>query len=790
MLAIGAVYLAMGSGKSLALAKNGKALLLLVVDSENTIPAEKTAVKELAVYLEKITGAKFEIKEEKSFKAGEPAIYIGNTEFARKHIIDPAKMGAEESVLRTVGNSLVLSGGRPRGTLYAVYEFLENNLGCRWYAPWYEKIPSRPTCSVKNLNRRIQPAFSVRDVYTGQWEHRIGEQWNWFVIRNRFNGGTTARIWQIRTNDGWIARQDSAMGAGIAKYGGPHSFYMYFPTNKYFQEHPEYFSEREGKRVPATSGNGNHLCLTNPDVRRLMIEKVGEKMTEFPDIRVFSVSMNDGGCTGCCNCKKCEDFAKRSSWTDLHIDFVNEVADGIKAKFPKNYVYTLAYSYASNPPREIHARDNVIVEVCALNSQKVGLPECAGGKEFDNPKITGWAQYCNNVWAWDYVQWGSHPFMLPLYFRLHEQLKFCRKKGVTGILEENELVSRQTMVSEFYSMRLWLMARLMQDPEQDVDGLIKDYMDGYYGPAGRYLFEYILLQKNRINLWPDNMADLSYIRGAQELFDKAQNSVRNDPALLARVKDARIWLDITTIFFRSKLIDEFVRQGNKQENYPYKTAVVRDRAVATLRETQDPLWRFTYYPKWDKKKALPPIAEQTIEYVQTISQGRDYCPLPEQFRDIPVDRIVDVPGYQLGKGDSKLVEDPESVFGLAICRDNGAEMPISMGIYDHSLRKQLVRGRSSLGTNHIAGSGYHLYKIGRNPITLGCVFWFSKSWQIQKPLGSLHDPQNMNQEWDLYVSVKVAGPSYPHGKPDEKDGLYLDRLILVKTDNEKQGMSK
>ena len=53
-------------------------------------------------------------------------------------------------------------------------------------------------------------------------------------------------------------------------------------------------------------------------------------MREFPEMRIFSVCMNDGGCTSCCDCQKCKAFAEEYSWTDLHVDFINAVADGIR----------------------------------------------------------------------------------------------------------------------------------------------------------------------------------------------------------------------------------------------------------------------------------------------------------------------------------------------------------------------------------------------------------------------------------------------------------------------------
>jgi len=101
------------------LAKDGKALMRIVICAD-AIPAEQTAADELRAYLGKITGAEFAVADESSAEPDSPSIYLGQTAFAAGKGIDLAKLGEEESVLRTVGGSLVITGGRPRGTLYAV----------------------------------------------------------------------------------------------------------------------------------------------------------------------------------------------------------------------------------------------------------------------------------------------------------------------------------------------------------------------------------------------------------------------------------------------------------------------------------------------------------------------------------------------------------------------------------------------------------------------------------------------------------------------------------------------
>ena len=90
-------------------------------------PAEQTAAEELAAYLGKITGGQFSVTPEA--EASGPVIYVGPTQFSLTNGVDAAKLGPDEWVIRTVGDDLILAGGRPRGTIYAVYRLLEETLG-------------------------------------------------------------------------------------------------------------------------------------------------------------------------------------------------------------------------------------------------------------------------------------------------------------------------------------------------------------------------------------------------------------------------------------------------------------------------------------------------------------------------------------------------------------------------------------------------------------------------------------------------------------------------------------
>jgi hypothetical protein len=46
-------------------------------------------------------------------------------------------------------------------------------------------------------------------------------------------------------------------------------------------------------------------------------------------------------------------------------------------------------------------------------------------------------------------------------------------------------------------------------------------------------------------------------------------------------------------------------------------------------------------------------------------------------------------------------------------------------------------------------------------------------------LGMFVDPKAPDRPWDIYLSLKTSGPHLPGGDPTGKEGVYLDRMILV-----------
>lgn len=105
----------------------------------------------------------------------------------------------------------------------------------------------------------------------------------------------------------WAAHNkiNGAMGfrkqhGDIEGYWAVHTFYQFMPPSEFYDEHPEYYSLIDGKRIHERA----QLCLTNPDVLDIITERLKQAIKENPSNLIYSVSQNDW--KNPCQCNKCQ----------------------------------------------------------------------------------------------------------------------------------------------------------------------------------------------------------------------------------------------------------------------------------------------------------------------------------------------------------------------------------------------------------------------------------------------------------------------------------------------------
>lgn len=500
----------------LLLARNSKATCVIVVDPAATAP-EQTAARELAATLRQITGAEFIVQT--NTKAPTRAILVGGGDAARKAFLDVPFDGldAEELVIKTRGNRLLLAGGRPRGTLYAVSRFLQDQCGVRWWTPWASRIPKQATLRIGDLDLRARPAFEYRESF---WYPAFDADWSW---RNGCNGQSS--------------RLGPENGGRINYKGFVHTFYPLVPPEKHFAEHPEWFSLTKGKRTTDHA----QLCLTNPKLREFMVERVKQWLRESPDAGIISVSQNDwyGACE-CPDCKALDDAEGTHAATML--TFVNYIAEKIEPEFPHVAVDTLAYQYTRKPPKTLKPRPNVIVRLCSI--------ECNFREPLDHSSntafaadIRGWSKLCQRLSIWDYTTDFAHYVQPhPNWFTLEANLRFFHANGVRGVFEQGAYQSHGSEMSE---LRAWVLAQLLWNPQRDGRALIHEFLEGYFGPdAAPHLRRYLDLMHEASkghNLTCYSSTDAPFLRfkplsEAEQLWQQAEAAAANSPEFFERLR--------------------------------------------------------------------------------------------------------------------------------------------------------------------------------------------------------------------------------------------------------------
>jgi len=770
-----AVLLALAAGTAAALEISERTPATVVVATEAT-EAEQTAAQEVADYLHRATGAQVAMASEKTAPQGGNRVFVGPTAAAAKLGLDPARLGPEEWIARTAGRDLYLVGGRPRGTLYAAYHFLEEVAGVHWWTPWEESVPSRRVLRVGSLHLRGRPAFRYRDIYM-----LYGGDGGRFAARNRLN----------REGD---APMESRYGGSLA-YGPPyhvHTAYTYFPPKEYFAQHPEWYSLLNGQRT----GEGGQLCWTNPELRQAFLAKLvayietshaAARAAGLPPPLVFSVSQNDWA--NPCQCERCQAMAKaEGSEAGPLLDFVNHMAEGVRDKYPDVFIDTLAYQYTQQAPRTIKAQDNVIIRLCDTDAdmlRPITAPENRAFREH----IRSWARIASNLRIWDYaVTYGNPPGMpLPTSHTYGPDYRFYRAHRVEGVFTELEY----GILADLRDFKVWCMMKTLEDPEADYRRLTDTFMTGYYGPAGEPIKQYLqeleaeaARRGSRSTCWQGSPMQLTYLNPdfvtrAQRLFDQAERAVRGEATLMRRVRHARLPLDRATLAAYPKLAWEW-RQGGGAGSFPLDRELVARRALDTWKAQAD--------------LRLPQAQRETERLAAEGEIGRflmapGKTDLPEKFRPCPPGTVYDYPATMTRNWGNvvKVVKDPEAESGITNrldLTDEGVEqperyaLPMPWGLYGTADKKSL-EGEPIKGED-IPGPGYHWYKMGTFPLAPGYYLYFFWSWIIQLDIDNAWDPARPEQEFEIWARVRFQGPRFPHAQAGEKDAISVERVVLVK----------
>ncbi len=517
---------------TLMIAEEGEARMSIVVAADAP-PATQHAANELQQFLAEMTGAELPLLTDDMAQTSSE-IWVGNSQRLRDAniLIDYEALGPEGYVIRTRNPHMFIAGGEPRGTLYGVYGFLEDHLGCRWFTPEVSNIPEARTLAVLPIDEVRRPLLEYREPFV--YECFDGD----WAARNRVNSSA--------------ARLEAHHGGKITYHGFVHTFENLVPPDTYFDVHPEYFSLVNGERLKTRS----QLCCTNESVIEIVTNEIRRRMADNPDATVFSVSQNDWH--NYCECDPCTALAEEEgSQMAPVLQLVNHVARAVRNEFPDKLVDTLAYQYTRTPPETMRPEPNVIIRLCSIECDFAHPFEARSTPEnraFCNDLET-WAEIADRLWVWNYNTSYAHylvPF--PNLFVRGPNIRYMIEHNVRGIFEQDVY---NTPHGQWSTLSGYLGAKLLWNPNYDTDLAINEFLQGVYGEAATPMRLYIDLMHEAVSdpatemdIWigPDApfFKDEHFVR-ADKLFDVAETAVADCPETLERVRIARLPVDYSIL---------------------------------------------------------------------------------------------------------------------------------------------------------------------------------------------------------------------------------------------------
>jgi len=464
------------------------------------------SAKQLKRYIGEISKTNIPVVDEGSQSDDKQKIYIGST--------PDTPLKKDEISIQTNNKDIFITGGSEEAIHNAVWVFLEEFLGCKWYSPTVEEIPVNPTIKVdKAINYSYVPDITTRTVHSRLfYEHKD------FAEKHKVSD---------------VAFPYYVPSARV------HTFHKFLPEELFFKENPEYFALRGSKRTPT------QLCLTNEKVLQIVKDSVSSLFRQYPQSNVISVSQDDN--PQYCECENCAAIDKEEdSHAGTMIHFVNDIAKS----FPDKTISTLAYQHTRKPPK-VKPDENLLITLCSIECDRSASIEekCQDFAE----DLIGWGKLTDNIRIWDYTtQFTNFLAPFPNIKTIQPNIKFFRDQSTKWVFEQHS-----NNPSELFELRSYITAKLLWNPDYDINELIKEFTDGYYKEAGVFVREYIDLIHQKLSEHPDfflflygdpsqafdSYLNADFLEDYNAIYDNAEKAVSHNSEIIKRVKVARMSTD-------------------------------------------------------------------------------------------------------------------------------------------------------------------------------------------------------------------------------------------------------
>lgn len=525
----------------------------------NPLGDERLAAEELQAHIREMSGAELPIVEAGQIPAGHLPVRIGSAvDSDRKALPLDKDANASSFAILVDAERIVIHGASPEGALFGTYELLEQ-LGVRWYLPGDlgKVVPQVNSIVVPEQQTRQSPSFPARRlqaVGAPQWERRLRLAGPYFPASHGAPG--------------FSGRQGE----------------------KLFELHPEYFSLIDGER------KRRQLCVSNPEVVKIATEATRAFFRQNPQADIMGIGANDG--RGFCECENCyaldggdyDPFGHSPSMTDRYVWFFNQVLQGIENEFPNKRLGFYAYSVYNRPPVKVTPSPKLVpavalITLCRLHG--MGNPVCPE-KSYEEWIIRQWGELVPEVYYRGYFFNLADPG-LPFFMveRIRREVPLGKRLGIAGWRVEAPYEWAGSTPSRYVA------AKLMWDHTVEVDQLMADFYEKFFGPAKGSMRRYVETMSRALDeadFHTGSSWDMPHVytaevrREAREAIEEGAASTRFDSVYARRVAMYAQSLDYLENFVEM-LESRAVHQYEASHNAMSRMITIRE----TLRQHDPPL---------------------------------------------------------------------------------------------------------------------------------------------------------------------------------------------------------
>lgn len=565
----------------------------IILLSETAQANESLAANELQQTIKAATGATIGIvyEGEITLSSDTPLISIGSTRLALSLGIRSGNEELNRSgyVIKTVENQLfIMSDGNALGCVYAVYDFLEDAVGYRYYYIDEIYYENKTDIDLYKYDDVVKPTFDFRATYypalTTNEEYR--RHLRYFLFNEEY---------------GWKAHQQTLTVVNYDKWKGEHSYGATKTDPETGEETADHWFSNNGAQ---------QLCWTAGAEMELQAAKdIYENIQANPDKLYFQIGQADN--TGFCTCERCRKAIAEWGYNNagLQINWANHVVEYVDEWVRRDYpegrdVRIVVFAYAGTDiPPVVESNDGkwVVFSDKVIPHEKLYFEYAPIYTNYSYPlenenntdtytTLHKWNDLLGDgkmsIWTYE-TNFSNYMYVFNNFSTFQPHMATYAANGIDNVFSQGASLTNQPT---FQEMRLFVESQIMWDVNKDYGELAEEFMTAFYKDAAPEITEYYNLVRMRYeqmevlknmnfssiysdigsrDIWTENVVD-----AISRIFERAYDKIGHYQAeasdmyrkLYDRIKELEVSLIYTKLsFYRSNysqqelnsLIDDF-----------------------------------------------------------------------------------------------------------------------------------------------------------------------------------------------------------------------------------------